>query len=92
MPLKITHIQGGTREFERTGIYPNYLFFYLTDTRQKWRVNIKQSPQEGSLKSKGKVVFEYTFDENFCKYREVGDDGSFSEWLEDEGMVTQMWD
>jgi len=84
MPLNITHIQGGMREFERTGIYPNYLLFYLTDTRQKWKINIKQSPQKGSLKSKGKVVFEYHFDDCFCKYRKVQDDGSFSKWIKPE--------
>ena len=92
MNLEITHIQGGTREFERTGIYPNYLIFYLTGTRQKWKVNIKQNPQEGYLKSKGKVVFEYHFDDSVCKYRKVQDDGSISDWMEPEGMVFQMRD
>ena len=54
MELEVTHIQGGMREFERTGVYPEYLLFNLPGTRQKWRIRIKQTPQQGVLKSKGR--------------------------------------
>jgi len=42
MKLKITFIQDGMREFEETGIYPEYLLFNLLGTRQSWRVNLNQ--------------------------------------------------
>ena len=92
MQLEITHIQGGMREFERTGIYPEYLIFNLTGTNQSWRVKIKTKPQQGVLKSKGVVVYEYMFDGYFCKFREAYNDGSFSKWKEPEFMSTEMRD
>lgn len=92
MNLEVTHIQGGMREFERTGIYPEYLLFNLPGTRQNWRIRIKQTPQQGVLKSKGKVVFRYWFDGSCCKYRIVKEDGSFSDWMQPEGMIIEMRD
>ncbi|MBZ9730393.1 hypothetical protein LB467_11920 [Salegentibacter sp. JZCK2] len=92
MSLEITHIQGGMREFERTGIYPEYLLFNLPGTRQNWRIRIKQTPQEGVLKTKGKALYEYSFDGNWCKYRIVNDDGSFSEWRGSDDMIIEMRD
>ena len=92
MALQITHIQGGMREFERTGIYPEYLHFNLPGTRLNWTIRIKQRPQEGVLKSKGEVIYEYSFDGNWCKYRKRNSDGSFSEWKEPECMISEMRD
>ncbi len=48
--------------------------------------------QEGGLKSKGVVVYEYIFDDQWCKYRKIKKDGSFSEWMEPEFMSTEMRD
>jgi hypothetical protein len=90
--MEITHIQGGMREFERTGIYPEYLLFNLPGTRQSWKVRIKQTPQEGVLKSKGKVLYQYSFDEKWCKFSKVKSDGTFSEWREPDGMIIEMRD
>lgn len=90
--MEITHIQGGMREFERTGIYPEYLQFNLPDTRQSWKVRIKQTPQEGVLKSKGKVLYQYSFDGEVCKFKKVKSDGTFSEWREPNGMIIEMRD
>ncbi|SHG68492.1 hypothetical protein SAMN05444483_12212 [Salegentibacter echinorum] len=67
MSLEITHIQGGVREFEKTGVYPEYLLFNLPGTKQSWRVKVKKKPQTGNLKSKEVVVHEYSFDGHFCK-------------------------
>ena len=92
MNLAITHIQGGMREFEKTGIYPEYLFFNLPGTSQSWRVKIKEKPQTGVLKSKGVVVYEYNFDGHFCKFRKAYKDGNFSEWMEPEFMNIEMRD
>ena len=79
-------------EFEKTGIYPEYLFFNLPGTRQNWNIRIKQTPQEGVLKSKGKTMYQYSFNGHSCKYRKVIKDGSFSEWMEPEFMMSVMRD
>ena len=92
MAFQITHIQGGMREFERTGIYPEYLLFNLPGTRESWKVRIKQKPQKGVLKSNGKVLYEYSFDGTFCKYRKVKVDGSYTDWMEPESMIIEMRD
>ena len=80
------------REFERTGIYPEYLLFIHAGTRQNWMTRIKQTPQKGMLKSKGKVEYEYSFDGHSCKYRKVKDGGSYSKWMEPEFMLVEMRD
>ncbi|MCY2687993.1 hypothetical protein [Salinimicrobium sp. TH3] len=80
------------REFERTGIYPEYLLFNMPGTRQSWKIKIKHTPQKGVLNSKGKVLYEYSFDENFCKFRKVNADGTYSEWMEPEFIITEMRD
>lgn len=92
MYLKITQIQGGMREFERTGLYPEYLLFNLAGTRQNWRVKIVQTPQQGVLKSKGKTMYEYSFNGHSCKYRKVIEDGILSKWMEPEIMISVMRD
>lgn len=92
MNLQITFQQGGMREFEITGIYPEYLLFNLAGTRQSWRIKIKNIPQNGVLKSKGIVVYEYSFDGQWSRYRKVNNDGSFSKWMEPEIMYSEMRD
>ena len=92
MNLEITHIQGGMRQFERTGIYPEYLLFNLPGTRQNWMIRIKQTPQKGFLKSKGKILYEYDFDGRRCRFRTVNADGSSSKWREPEAMSIEMRD
>jgi len=92
MALTINHIKGGMREFERTGIYPEYLLFNLPGTRQNWRIRIKRTPQKGVLKSKGKVLYEYKFDGYCCRFREVQNDGTISKWITPEFMISEMRD
>lgn len=90
--LNITHVQGGMREFERTGIYPEYLLFNLSGTRRNWKIRVKQTPQQGVLKSNGEVVYEYSFNGNWCKFRKVEKDGSFSKWMDPDVMMSEMRD
>ena len=80
------------REFERTGIYPEYLLFDLPGTRKNWTIRIKQTPLDGVLKIKGKVVYKYSFGGHSCKYRKVESDGSSSEWTEPEIIISEMRD
>ena len=80
------------RKFERTGVYPEYLLFNLPGTRQNWRIRIKQTPQRGVLKSKGKVLYEYRFDGSFCSFRKAKSDGSFTAWQEPEFLMHVMRD
>ncbi|CAL67538.1 hypothetical protein GFO_2582 [Christiangramia forsetii KT0803] len=90
--MQITFQQGGMREFENTGIYPEYLLFNLPDTRQSWRVKVKGKPQKGVLKSKGKVLYEYSFNGHRCKFRKVNEDGSLFDWKEPDCMIIEMRD
>lgn len=90
--LNVILQQGGIREFERTGVYPEYLFFNLLGTKQSWRIRIKQKPQQGVLKSKGAAAYEYSFDGHFCQIRKVNSDGSFSVWMELESISIEMRD
>ncbi|MGM1057236.1 MAG: hypothetical protein ACQEWG_15220 [Bacteroidota bacterium] len=92
MSLYITHVQGGMREFERTGIYPEYLLFNLPGTRQNWTIRIKERPQLGVLKSKGEILYEYNFDGYSCNFRKLKNDGSFTVWMEPECMIIEMRD
>mgnify|MGYP003113613881 CR=1 FL=1 len=92
MRLQITFQQGGMREFELTGIYPEYLLFNLPGTKQSWRLRIKEKPQEGVLKSKGRIVYHYSFDGDLCKTRTVKEDGSLSNWKEPAVMIFEMRD
>lgn len=92
MELEITVQQGGMLEFEQTGIYPEYLLFNLPRSRQNWRIRIKGKPQEGVLKSKGKIVYHYEYDGDVCKTRTVNEDGSLSNWMEPEIMNIEIRD
>jgi len=66
--------------------------FNLLGTKQNWRIRIKEKPQEGVLKSKGKIVYHYSFDGDLYKTRRVSDDGSLSNWVEPEVMFIEMRD
>ena len=92
MILEVTFQQGGMDEFEKTGIYPEYLLFNLPGTRQSWRVKIKEKPQTGVLKRKGQPVYEYSFDGTRCKFRTVNKDGTYYKWMEPEIMNIIMID
>ncbi len=92
MGFTVTIQQGGMREFEQTGVYPEYLLFNLAGTRQSWRIKINEKPQEGVLKSKGRIVYHYSFDGDSCKTRTVNEDGSLSCWVEPESVIIEMRD
>ena len=90
--MKITFKQGGMREFEETGVYPEYLLFNLPGTRQNWRVRIKEKPQSGLIKSKGQPVYEYRFKGESCCFRSLCKTGSHSDWRKPEFIKFEMID
>ena len=92
MKLLFTYQQGGMREFEKTGIYPEYLLFNLPGTEQNWRIKIKNKPQVGFLRSNRKKLYEYSFDGQFCKLRKIDSNGTFSKWMEPKSVTIEMRD
>jgi len=80
MPLKITHRQGGRKEFQETGIYPNYLIFECDKYDDIWKVRVESETQDGSLLFNEKVVYNYRFGKG-CQIQEVFEDGTVSEWM-----------
>jgi hypothetical protein len=70
--VTLTIIQGGMREFERTGVYPEYLLFYLPEYKRSWRVKLRKHTQNGYLKLNGETHFEYAYKNGKCKLRNIG--------------------
>jgi len=62
----------------------------LPGTQQKLDDENQGNATKRSLKSKGKVLYEYSFDGSWCKYRKMKSDGSISEWMEPESMIIEM--
>tara|TARA_R110002020_G_scaffold83633_3_gene207831 strand:+ start:1146 stop:1427 length:282 start_codon:yes stop_codon:yes gene_type:complete len=89
--LTITHQQGGMREFQRTGVYPNYLIFYSPTYKRTWKFKLKKESKEGELKIKGTVVYNYKFDESGCEIQEVKDGVPVSKWI-DMNMIHALQD
>ena len=46
----------------------------------------------GVLKSRGKVVYEYSSDGNFCKFWKAKANGDFSAWKTPASIVMEMRD
>ena len=69
MNVTLTILQGGMREFERTGVYPEYLLFYLPEYKRSWRVKLRKKNQNGFLKLNGENHFEYAYKNGRCKIK-----------------------
>ncbi len=69
MNVSLTIVQGGMREFERTGIYPEYLLFYFPKLKRTWRVKLRKEIQQGILKMNGRIQFEYMYKKGSCKIK-----------------------
>ena len=79
--LTVTHQQGRRFEFEKTGIYPEYLLFYSPSLKRNWRFKLKSKKQTGVLKVNGIVTFNYTYNDSECNIQEVKDGLPVSEWI-----------
>ena len=40
MDFHVTIQEGGSMEFERTGIYPRYILFYSSELKRNWRFKL----------------------------------------------------
>ena len=80
MDFRLTIQKGGSRAFEKTGIYPDFLIFHSPQLRRTWRFKQTKEIQNGVLKVNGKIAFHYFFDGTDCKMQSVID-----------GLVTDEW-
>lgn len=80
------------REFERTGIYPEYLMFHSVSLSRSWRIRLREEEQQGVLRMNRKAVFEYFFDGNFGKIRKISTSGRPSPWNEIDAVRMEMRD
>jgi hypothetical protein len=72
---------GGMLEFEKTGIYPEYLLFHSRELRRIWRFKQLKEIQNGVLKVNGQIAFRYFLYESGCKMQTVTD-----------GVITKNWE
>jgi len=84
--LYITHTMGGTKEFEKTGIYPNKLRISSKKYGHVWRIKIIEESQSGMLKIKRIPVYFYVCDETSFTIQDVVD-GVVQEDLLNYGMT-----
>jgi len=89
--MTLTVQSGGMLEFEKTGIYPEYLLFHSTQLRRTWRFKQTNEIQNGVLKVNGQIAFHYFFDGNDCKMQTITDGVVTADW-EIEMIITQMLD
>jgi hypothetical protein len=74
MQIKLTIVQGGMIEFDRTGVYPEYLIFYSQEFKRSWRVKLRNKKQTGKLKLNGKIMFEYQYSDMNCLIKKMDED------------------
>jgi hypothetical protein len=71
---------GGMLEFEKTGIYPEYLLFHSLQLRRTWRFKQLKDIQNGVLKVNGLIAFHYFYDESGCRIQTVTNGVVIDEW------------
>ncbi|MBN3582822.1 hypothetical protein JYB64_10540 [Algoriphagus aestuarii] len=64
--INVTVEKGGTKEFEKTGVYPQYLVFNSKDLKKRWKHKLSGETKQGILAFEGKVLFQYQFDGIEC--------------------------
>ncbi|MEP2059801.1 MAG: hypothetical protein ABJJ05_18480 [Maribacter litoralis] len=89
MDFQVTIQEGGSMEFETTGIYPRYIFFYSSELKRKWRFKLLGEEQSGILKLNKEPAFSYEFlDNTMCKIQVIGE----NKWHNIEHIITEMRD
>jgi hypothetical protein len=62
MPLHITYIQGGLKEFSETGVYPRRLTVHDVDVNKTWRRKITEKNCKGDFKMGNIIMYSYHID------------------------------
>lgn len=79
--ITLTIQSGGMIEFEKKGIYPEFLLFHSAQLRRTWRFKQTNAIQNGVLKVNGQIAFHYFFDGRSCRMQSITD-----------GVVTKNWE
>jgi hypothetical protein len=85
--INVTRVQGGFREFERTGIYPDHLVFKSSLLKKTWKQRVKSEKQNGVIKSKGNTLFNYELTPNRFRLKYIDPDGEQSLWVNKDLML-----
>lgn len=79
-------------EFEKTGVYPEYLIFQSGTLKKTWRIKHKHKNQAGVLRSNGEVIYNYKMRNEICKIQSVEKGVPVSDWIEVENVMFVMCD
>jgi hypothetical protein len=85
--ITVSREQGGFREFEKTGLYPDYLVFKSSLLKKIWRQRVKSEKQIGVIKSKGCPLFNYELTPNRFRLKYIDPDGKQSLWVNKDLML-----
>lgn len=78
--ITLTIQSGGMIEFEKTGIYPEFLLFHSAQLRRTWRFKQVNEIQNGVLKVNGQIAFHYFFDGMGCKMQTITNGFITADW------------
>lgn len=89
--VTVSRKQGGFREFEKSGEYPDYLVFKSSLLKKTWKQRLKSEKQIGVIKTKGRELFNYELTP--CRFwlRYIHSDGKQSKWVNKE-IILIMYD
>ena len=85
--LNLTVISVGMKAFEKTGIRTSFLVFNSKNLKRSWRVTLKEFKQQGVLKVKSVVAFNYFYNELDCKMERLVNGVIVEEWNIVEVMI-----
>jgi hypothetical protein len=83
----LTYQIGNILVFEKTGVIPQYLRFYSKNLKRSWRITLKDAKQQGVLKMKGIIFFNYFYDDSGCRMERVVDGVVLDEWMIEEFVM-----
>ncbi len=81
MDLVVKHIKGGWYEYERPGIYPDFLLFESEKFKKEWKEILNSESQSGNLIFEGKIVFKYAYSNGICKVQEEHEGLYSTDWI-----------
>ena len=90
--ITLTISKGGMLEFEKTGVYPEYLIFHSGKLKKTWRIKQKHKNQAGVLRSGGEVIYNYMMRDEICKIQPVENGVPVSDWIEIDTVMFMMCD